>query len=261
MYPFDFKPENNFIDFRKIFVVMPFADEYYPIYTDLIIPSIDKINEELDADKKLYYSRADDPQNTRSGWINILENIFSSRIIIGVLTGNNPNVFYELGIAHATQQIERQLLLAEKEYEAKLDLKDLIYVKYNRANLSESIPSLTKSILDTLKIYDMRRDRQISLALSKMGMYEFEIVREYGKDSHFFLKGNLEQKYFIGLSFLCHSGLTRLSTKSTTIKNCINLEYSFYWTNLGNAVLNRMGVIGENEMYKRFEEYHKFFDV
>ncbi len=259
MYPFNFKVENNFIDFRKIFVVMPLAEKYNTVYTDLIVPAIDNVNKKFDEKNKLHYTRADDPKNTRSGWLEILENIFSSRIIIGVLTGNNANVFYELGIAHATQQIERQLLLAEEEYQPKFDLKDLIYVKYNPTKISESIPSLTESIIDTLKIYDMKKDRQISLALSKIGMYEFEIIKEFGKVSHFVLEKNIEQKYFIGLSFLCHTGLTRLSTKS--INGGINLEYSFYWTNLGNAVLNRMQIINTEEMYKRFNEYHKFFDV
>ena len=76
MYPFNFKPEDNFIDFRKIFVVMPFAEEYKSIYTDLIIPAIDNINKKFDEKNRLYYSRADDPNNTRSGWLEILENIF-----------------------------------------------------------------------------------------------------------------------------------------------------------------------------------------
>ena len=153
------------------------------------------------------------------------------------------------------------MLLAEEKYESRFDLKDLIYVKYNPSNLTESIPSLTDSILDTLKIYDLKKDRQISLSLSRIGMYEFEIIKEFGKMSHFYLEKNLRQKYFIGLSFLCHTGLTRLSTKSTTINGGINLEYSFYWTNLGNAVLNRMEIITSEEMYKRFKEYHNFFDV
>ena len=44
MYPFDFRPEGGFIDPRLIFVAMPFADEYDNIYTDLIVPAIDKAN-------------------------------------------------------------------------------------------------------------------------------------------------------------------------------------------------------------------------
>ena len=261
MYPFNFKSENHFPDFRKVFVVMPFANEYKCIYDDLIIPAIENVNEKFNDENKLHFSRADDPKHTRSGWLEILENIFSARIIIGVLSGNNANVFYELGIAHATQQIERQLLLAEKNYEPKFDLKDLIYVKYNPDNLKGSIQTLSDSIVDTLKVYDMNRDRQISLALSKIGMYEFEVIKKYGKSSHFFLSSDLHQKFFDGLSFLCHAGLVRLSTKSRQLEDRINLEYSFYLTNLGNAALNRMKIIDSTEMFKRFKEYHKFFDV
>ena len=62
MYPFNFKAENNFIDFRKIFVVMPFSKEYKPIYADLIIPAINNSNKKFDEKDKLFYLRADDPK-------------------------------------------------------------------------------------------------------------------------------------------------------------------------------------------------------
>ena len=92
-------------------------------------------------------------------------------------------------------------------------------------------------------------------------MYEFEVVREYGRVSHFFLGENIEPRFYDGLSFLCHARLLRLSTKSTMIENRLTLEYSYYWTNLGNAVLNRLKIINEDEMVNRNSDYHRFFDI
>ena len=51
----------------------------------------------------------------------------TAQIVLGVLTDDNPNVFYELGIAHATQPITRQILIAENGYKPRFDTKDLIY--------------------------------------------------------------------------------------------------------------------------------------
>jgi hypothetical protein len=230
-------------------------------YKELIENTVNQVNLNRSEDNKLYCLRADDPQYTRSGWIEILENIFSSRIIIRALSGDNANVFYELGIAHATQQIERQLLLAEKNYKPKFDLKDLIYIEYDPNNLTDSVMDLSNAIIDTLKIFDINSDKQISLALSKLGMYEFEVVRKYGSVSHFYLSERVEQRFYDGLSFLCHARLLRLSTKSIRRENQLTLEYSYYWTNLGNAVLNRLEIIDNDEMLSRYSDYHKFFDV
>ena len=114
MYPFNFMPKGGFIDQNKIFVAMPFSEDFEAIYKDLIEPAVNEANKNRADTEKLWLYRAKDPKHTRTGWLDILENLFTARIVMGVLTGDNPNVFYELGIAHATQQIERQILIAEK---------------------------------------------------------------------------------------------------------------------------------------------------
>lgn len=242
---------------RKIFVAMPFADEYEPVYSDLIIPSIKKVNEHLGETEKLTWYRGKDPKHTRSGWLEILENLYTSRIILGVLSGDNPNVFYELGIAHATQQIERQLLIAEENYKAKFDLKDLIHIKYNSKNLRTSVPELSNAISDTMKVYDIIADHMVSLAESKLSYYEFDVMKKYGTTSHFYLPEDADSKHYDGLAYLCHAGLLRLSAKPDEGK----IKYSYYWTDLGNAVLHRLKVIQEESLYHRMNEYRNAFSV
>ena len=43
MYPFEFRPKGGFVDNRKIFIAMPFADEFEFIFKKLIEPAINKI--------------------------------------------------------------------------------------------------------------------------------------------------------------------------------------------------------------------------
>jgi hypothetical protein len=91
MYPFNFTPKSGFIDFKKLFVAMPFHEDYEPIYIDIIVPSVKKTNETLSDSEKLEIYRAKDKIYTRSGWLDILENLYTARVVLGVLTDINLN--------------------------------------------------------------------------------------------------------------------------------------------------------------------------
>lgn len=240
---------------KMVFIAMPFDDKYDPEYTDLIVPSIEKINQELNENEKLEYYRGKDLKYTRSGWLEILEKLYTARIVLGVLSGNNPNVFYELGIAHSTQLIDRQLLIAEKNYKSQFDLKDLIHTKYDADNLAASIDDLANAIKDTLKVYEINEDRLVSMAESKLSIPELIVLSEFGKHSHFVIKPKSDQLHTRGFEHLCHAGLLRLSTE--TVEN--DILYSYYWKDLGNAVLYRLKIISQEEMYERFSKYRKIF--
>jgi hypothetical protein len=265
MYPFDFRPKGGFIDTRKIFVAMPFADEYEQVYKDLIEPAVKKTNHSLGEDDQLCLYRAKDPKYTRTGWIEILENLYTARIVIGVLTGDNPNVFYELGIAHATQQIQRQLLIAKNGYKVKFDLKDLIYREYDPQKISASVDDLSDAIMETLKYYDIINDRMVSQAEARISRYELKVMTDFGgrEKGHFFIRNDLpeilREEYMTGLTHLCHSALVRASFKPKDHDG--KIEYSYYWTDLGNAVLFKLGIIKEETLLNRRKIYWKHFDV
>lgn len=91
----------------RCFVIMPFSPELREVFDHGIKPAVTACGYQcLRADETAF-----------NGSINqlIVQEIIESDIIIADLTGNNPNVFYELGIAHAigdktimiTQQVDR----------------------------------------------------------------------------------------------------------------------------------------------------------
>ncbi len=249
MYPYNFRPKKVFINMKEIFIAMPFDDEHENVYKDLIKQSIKKLNDTLKKEEQLSIYRAKDPKHTRSGWIDILEHLYTARIVLGVLSGDNANVFYELGIAHATQQIERQLLIAEKDYKPKFDLKDLIYIGYDPDNLSASVDQLSDSIRDTLKLYDIKNDRIASKAKKKLSYYEFDVMLKYGKRSHWpVFPESTDLNIINGLAYLCHAELIYLATVQ---RKKGKIEFSYWWSDLGNAVLNLLGIIDEAEMNER----------
>jgi hypothetical protein len=162
MYAFDFVTKARGIDHTLIFVAMPFDNKYNTIYNDLIIPAIDRTNIKLNNKGALLLKpfRTKDDIRTTSGWINVLEHLNVAQIVIGVMTDNNQNVFYEMGIAHATQQIARQILIANKGYERSFDTKDLIYHEYDENMISNSIDALANKITDAIKTYNLELEKK-----------------------------------------------------------------------------------------------------
>jgi len=80
-------------DVISAFVIMPFSEEFDSIYTRFIKETLEDIG--------FTVSRADDLVNQRNILWDIVSSIVHSDLIIADLTGENPNVYYELGIAHA----------------------------------------------------------------------------------------------------------------------------------------------------------------
>ena len=89
-----FGPASYEIDPRLAFVLMPFTGELTEIYTTLIKPTVE--NNEFG----LVCKRADDIKSNKAIMQDIWKSICEARLIIADLTGVNPNVMYELGVAH-----------------------------------------------------------------------------------------------------------------------------------------------------------------
>lgn len=278
MYAYNFKTSFAGVDHRKIFVVMPLAKEYNNIYNTLIKDAVDEANNLrniTNEEDKLFCLRADDDITTKTGWENVLENLMTAQIVLGVLTDNNHNVFYELGIAHSTQPITRQLLIADQEYTPAFDTKDLIFYEYDDSDWANSSKELAKWIIEVLKSYNIENEKIIKKARMSLGPYAFEVIMKMGKFSHFVIHSDKEEwkkefekdigegsfeRFAFGIQSLCSSGLLGLNTISSTKKDHVNVEFSYYWTSLGNSVLYMMKLIPPDELYKRRRELPDFFE-
>lgn len=275
MYAYDFEPSEQSINNKEIFVAMPFDPEYDWIFKDLIKPSVVRANKKLPSKSyfkgiKAYLSK-DDPL-TVSGWINILEHMFSAQIVLGVLTDDNANVFYELGIAHATQSISRQILIANKGYKPTFDLKDLIYMEYeDKEKVKSSIDPLAVKILSALNHFDITKEKRVHQVKMKIGLSGLSVVLAQAHTSHFVIqindrtkleyeniygKGSFET-FLKGIDILCQLELLGLNTKPLPNRN---IEYSLWWTRLGNDMLLSMERISEKVREERNNGLPLFFD-
>ena len=107
---------------HNAFVLMSFDDDFEVLYTDFIRPVL----QECGFDVK----RADDIENNRNILRDIIEAIDRSDLVIAELTGNNPNVLYELGLAHALKKPVIHLTQALDE--VPFDLRSYRILEYGR---------------------------------------------------------------------------------------------------------------------------------
>lgn len=282
MYPYDFRPKQKAINFIEVFVVMPFDKEYDDIFTKLIEPATKKANEILNytGHQALSAYRTKEDIRTTSGWINVLEHLLTAQVVIGVLTSDNANVFYELGVAHATEPITRQILIANKGYKPKFDTKDLIYYEYED-DLEKSVEPLAIRIADAIKTYAIEQERKIHQARMLLSPYEFELLMIHGGTRNFALhtsmKGKTQyekamvkkfgermkgcfEKHVQAIANLCSHGILGFNTSSDVKEGKTIVHFSYHWTELGNCILNLMKLISLEELKARREGMPAFFD-
>lgn len=106
---------------KKAFVLMPFAEELSDVYRYLIADGLTNAGYDV--------KRADDILSQNNILSDIIAGIVSSDLIVADLTGANPNVYYELGIAHALNK--KVILLTQDIDELPFDLRSYRVVSYS----------------------------------------------------------------------------------------------------------------------------------
>jgi hypothetical protein len=105
---------------HDLFVLMPFVTELRPVYDDHLRSVATRLN--------LSIARADDFFSSGHIVNQVWTAILDARIVLADCTGRNPNVFYELGLAHAVGK--PTILLTQREEDVPFDLRHNRYIKY-----------------------------------------------------------------------------------------------------------------------------------
>lgn len=130
------KPINS----KLISFMMPFANEFTPVYQDI----------KSQAEAEGYQcQRADDMWVHPHIMTDIIELICTSAIIVCDLSTKNPNVFYEAGIAHTLGK--EVILITQSKDDVPFDLRSLRYLTYlnngeGRAKLAAEVLSRIKTV-------------------------------------------------------------------------------------------------------------------
>jgi len=105
---------------KRIFVVMPFASEFDDVYVLGIRDVAEKMG--------FIVERADDVEHNENILDLIQEKIRTSDAIIADTTGQNPNVFYEVGYSHAVEK--PTIIISRKGSKVPSDLQSLNHIFY-----------------------------------------------------------------------------------------------------------------------------------
>ena len=105
----------------RAFVLMPFAEEFDDIYAYLIHNPLSEAGYDV--------RRADDILHQQNILKNIIESLIDSELIMADLSTANPNVYYELGLAHAYKK--NVILLAQDIKEVPFDLRSYNIFTYS----------------------------------------------------------------------------------------------------------------------------------
>ncbi len=148
----------------KAFVLMPFDAELDAVYRSFISKCVSAAGFEV--------FRADDLLNQQNILNDIVESIAESDLIIADLTGSNPNVYYELGIAHTLDK--PTVLLAQDLDEVPFDLQSHRVITYGThfeemARAQEELSRLVSQAIEgTLKFGSPVSDAKVTPTKSQL---------------------------------------------------------------------------------------------
>lgn len=117
-----FRGRDFMISDSLVFVLCPFSEPFNTIFRDHIKPTVESI-------PGLSCIRADDIYDNRPIIEDIWKCINEARVIISELTGRNPNVFYETGIAHTVGK--EVILISQNIDDVPFDLRHLRCITYD----------------------------------------------------------------------------------------------------------------------------------
>jgi hypothetical protein len=126
------------------FVVMPFEALFKAMYDQVIRPAVEDLN--------ILCIRGDEIYSKQSIVSDIWKTLRECRFVVAELTGRNPNVLYEIGLAHAIGK--PIILLTRNEDDVPFDLKGLRYTFYDindpfwGEHLRNTLRAVVQNVLD-----------------------------------------------------------------------------------------------------------------
>ena len=134
-------PEHEAIEDQLVSVMMPFDAGFGAVYEAIQAAS---------AGCGLHTRRADEIWEAPGIIQDVVSLIDRGRIVVCDLSGRNPNVFYEAGIAHTLGR--NVIIITQSEHDVPFDLRHLRYIRYlnneqGRAALSASLQDRMQTLI------------------------------------------------------------------------------------------------------------------
>lgn len=146
-----FGPPRQSRRWPQVFVLMPFSTKLKPVYKDHIRKAIKKV--------KLRVARADDFFSARAVMSDIWSAIHAASFVVADCTERNPNVMYEIGLAHAIGR--ETIIISQSIDDIPFDLRHLRFILYEFTprGMKKFEADLVKAIAEGRVVRPPRRAR------------------------------------------------------------------------------------------------------
>jgi hypothetical protein len=160
-------PDENEIDSKLVFVLTPFSDNYVHEYY-AIRKACDDIG--------LKAIRGDETEVTGDILAHIIRSLAKAQYVIANINGRNPNVFYELGIAHMMNK--QTILISRSGEKAPFNVQSMRVIFYKNM---EELRILLEDALHHSKIeYDnLQYDKDKDITIAKIAEKIKRIITDY----------------------------------------------------------------------------------
>ena len=164
----------------EVFVAMPFSKEFETRWKSIFKPAVCSCNLKPHRLKECYVSD--------SIPIDILNGVGRAKLLIFDISNErtgrpNPNVMYELGIAHAIRLPEEVIIVREEQsHESPFDIKHIRWNLYSPFKIKRSKNTIKKLIKNAEKQITLTKDSMVEKTLNSLDpeMIEFlGIIRDY----------------------------------------------------------------------------------
>jgi len=155
----------------EVFVGMPFSKEFEPRWRHIFKPAITSLG--------LRAHRVKERLVSDSIPVEIIDGIARAKFVLldvsptpldGSLGPPNPNVMYELGLAHAMRLPEEVIILRDSSDEAQppFDIRHIRWAAFDPENVRGSIKLIQRLLRQAEKEIDLTRDRLVERVVRRL---------------------------------------------------------------------------------------------
>lgn len=163
-----FRERDLKVDYDKVFIAMPFADEKYnSIYNSYIKPILNKMHYEA--------VRIDEKTNPGDVMEFVWKEINESAFVIADVSIANPNVLYEIGIAHTLGK--EVIILTDSPDKVPFDIKKNRYLDYSVYD-EKSIKEMKEKLESAIKIITSKMNDGFKEKIQILSINEIESLAD-----------------------------------------------------------------------------------
>lgn len=218
--------------------------------------------------KGFLVKRADNIYKSTPILEDIIRSIEKADFLIAELTGKNPNVYYELGIAH--EKNKTIFLISQNIDDVTFDLKHRRAIIYKDTlqgyeYLADEIVRFTDTFINERKEQDViLKSQEDIFSQDTLGLRKIiEEIKEYGKSRISDIVTTIEFRHLLGITHMIYRELELIEDWKEVEQNSILFDFLHYSINLREDQKEKqtlLSILMSNIKLKKIYGYEKLYE-